>query len=108
MSFSRKEAAVLGLCAVMAAGIVAAITDRTWEPAVACLAILQILAIWLGLTILRSRPVSYASALSRIDQRLDELAMRVVTESQATSRELSGLTEQLRQQDPGDAPVDHH
>ena len=97
MSFTRKETAVLGLCVAMAVGILLAIIWRTWEPAVACLAVLQIITVWLGLTILRRRPISHSSVLNRIEQRLDELSLRVVTESQATSRELSGLTEQLQQ-----------
>lgn len=97
MTNSRKEQAILAVCFAMVAGVVVAIVVRSWEPAVACLVILQIVTVWLGLTILRRRPVSHSSALDRIEQRLDELSLRVVTESQATSRELSGLTEQLQQ-----------
>jgi uncharacterized membrane protein len=99
MRFSRKEQAIIGVCTVMALGVGVAIAIRSWEPAVACLVVLQIVTVWLGLTILRRRPVSHSSALDRIEQRLDELSLRIVTESQATSRELTGLTEQLRAAD---------
>ena len=102
MTFTRKEVAVLVVCIAMGVGTTLAIVIRTWEPAVACLVVLQLLTVGLGLTILRRRPVSHASVLDRIEQRLDELSLRVVTESQATARELSDLAEQLRR--PGDAP----
>jgi hypothetical protein len=36
-----------------------------------------------------------AAALERIEHKVDNLALRVVTESQATHRELGGLIEEL-------------
>jgi hypothetical protein len=106
VTFTRKEVAVLVVCIAMGVGTTLAIVIRTWEPAVACLVVLQLLTVWLGLTTLRRRPISHASVLDRIEQRLDELSLRVVTESQATARELSDLAEQLRRPDEAHKPAD--
>ena len=102
MNLARRKFLFAGAAtAVAAAGIGAAFTGFI-EGAISALILLVVLTIALQLQALRRVQLRQQS-LDRLEQKLDVVARRVVTEAEATGRELRGrideLSAELRRQD---------
>ena len=102
MKLAGRKVLIAGAATVVAtAGVVSAFVDFI-EGALAALILLVLLAIALQLQALRRIQLRQQS-LDRLEQKLDVVARRVVTEAEATGRELGGridaLAAELRRQD---------
>ena len=102
MKLAGRKVLIAGAATVAAAaGVVSAFVDFI-EGALAALILLVLLAIALQLQALRRIQLRQQS-LDRLEQKLDVVARRVVTEAEATGRELGGridgLAAELRRQD---------
>ena len=102
MNLARRKVLMAGAAtAVGAVGIGSAFTGFV-EGAIAALILLVLLTIALQLQALRRVQLRQHS-LDRLEQKLDVVARRVVTEAEATGRELGGridkLSAELRRQD---------
>lgn len=89
----RKGLIAVVATVVAAAGIGAALTER-FDLALAALTLLVLVAIALQLQALRRIDLRQRS-LDRLEQKLDVVSRRVVTESEATGRELGGRIDEL-------------
>ena len=67
----------------------------SWQWSLALLGALTVLLAAVILLVLRRQDATRSADLERLERKVDNVALRVVTESQATHRELSGLIEQL-------------
>lgn len=94
----RKMLIAVAATAIAAAGVVSAFVGVP-EGALAALIVLALLVVALQLQALRRIDLRQRS-LDRLEQKLDVVARRVVTEAGATGRELGGridgLAEELR------------
>jgi len=94
MKLARRKVLIGGAATVVAAaGLGAAFTGFT-ECALAALILLVLLTIALQLQALRRVELRQQS-LDRLEQKLDVVARRVVTEAEATGRELGGRIDEL-------------
>jgi MFS family permease len=95
MKLTRKEQAAAAVAGVLAGGLIIAILLDSWRWSIAFVGALMLLLSAVVLLALRRQDVTLGTDLERIENKIDNLAVRVVTESQATHRELSGLIEEL-------------
>ena len=98
MSLTRKEQLVAAVAAVLALGILVAVLLGSWRWSVVLGTVLALLITAVILVSLRRQDAmraAHAKRLKRLERKIDNLALRVVTESQATHRELGGLIEEL-------------
>ena len=94
MKLARRKVLIAGAAAAVAvAGLGAAFTGFI-EGTLAALIVLVLLAIALQLQALRRIELRQRS-LDRLEQKLDVVARRVVTEAEATARELGGRLDEL-------------
>jgi len=94
MKLARRKVLIAGAATVVAAaGLGAAFTGFT-AVALAALILLVLLTIALQLQALRRIELRQQS-LDRLEQKLDTVARRVVTEAEATGRELGGRIDEL-------------
>jgi hypothetical protein len=94
MKLARRKVLIAAAATVVAAaGLGAAFTGFTGG-ALAALILLVLLAIALQLQALRRIDLRQRS-LDRLEQKLDVVARRVVTEAEATGRELGGRLDDL-------------
>lgn len=90
MKLTRREASIVAVAAVAAAGGVGSACAGWFAGAVACLSVLVLMAIALQLIALRRIALRQAS-LDRVERKMDVVARRVVTESEALSAEIRRL-----------------
>ena len=95
MNFTRKEMLAAATAAVLGIGLALALLLDSWRWSLAFLAALVLLVGAVVMFALRRQDTMRTGDLDRIERKVDNLALRVVTESQATHRELSGLIEEL-------------
>ena len=95
MNFTPKEKAAAVATGVLAVGLALAILLDSWRWSLAFVGALVVLLSGVVLMALRRQDTTLGTDLERIENKIDNLAVRVVTESQATHRELSGLIEEL-------------
>ncbi|MGI9085461.1 MAG: hypothetical protein ACR2FE_09240 [Aeromicrobium sp.] len=95
MKLTRKEKAAAAVVGTLAVGLALAILLDSWRWSIAFVGSLMVLLAAVVLMVLRRQSNSLTTDLERIERKIDNLALRVVTESQATHRELSGLIEEL-------------
>lgn len=99
MKLSAREALIAGTSGLIALAGAWAAWAGSVAGAVAALILLAMVSILLHLWVLR-RVALRQQSLDRIEQKLDVVARRVVTESEATARELGerldGLAEEIR------------
>ena len=95
MTLTRKEKAAAAAAGMLAVGLTVAIVLDSWHWSIAFVGALMVLLSAIVLLALRRQDATFGSDLERIENKIDNLAVRVVTESQATHRELSGLIEDL-------------
>ena len=95
MNLTPKETAAAVAIAALGVGLVLAVFVESWRWSMVSLGALVILSSVVLFLALRRQDANRTAALERIERKLDNLALRVVTESQATHRELSGLIEEL-------------
>jgi len=94
MKLARRKVLVAGAAAVVAAAGLGAAFTGFIAGALAALILLALLAIALQLQALRRVELRQQS-LDRLEQKLDAVARRVVTEAEATGRELGGRIDDL-------------
>ena len=98
-----RKVVIAGAATVVAAAGVASAFAGFPDGALAALLVLALLVVALQLQALRRIDLRQRS-LDRLEQKLDVVARRVVTEAEATARELGGridqLTEELRHPNP--------
>jgi len=95
MKLTRKEMLVAAAAAVLSLALVVALALDSWRWSVAILAALVLLVGAVVMLVLRRQEATRTSDLERIERKVDNLSLRVVTESQAVHRELGGLIEDL-------------
>lgn len=95
MTLTRKEKAAAAAAGMLAVGLIVAILLDSWHWSIGFLGALTVLLSAVVLLALRRQDTTVGIDLERIENKIDHLAVRVVTESQATHRELSGLIEEL-------------
>jgi hypothetical protein len=100
MKLARRKMLIAAAATVVAAAGVASAFAGFSDGSLAALIVLALLVVALQLQALRRIDLRQRS-LDRLEQKLDVVARRVVTEAEATGRELGGrideLAEQLRQ-----------
>jgi membrane protein implicated in regulation of membrane protease activity len=94
MNLTREQAAAAAAGA-LAVGLVLAIVLGSWQWSLALVAAMMLVLAAVILMTLRRQDATRKADIERIENKIDHLAVRVVTESQATHRELSGLIEEL-------------
>jgi len=94
MKLARRKVLIAGAAAVVAAAGLGAAFTGFIEGTLAALIVLVLLAIALQLQALR-RIELRQRGLDRLEQKLDVVARRVVTEAEATGRELGGRLDEL-------------
>ena len=95
MRLTRTEIVAAVAAAVLGIALITAILMDSWQWSLAALAALTVLLAAVILLVLRRHDATRSADLERLERKIDNVALRVVTESQATHRELSGLIEQL-------------
>lgn len=95
MTLTRKEMAVAAMAGASVVALAVAVLLDSWRWSVGLLGALMLLLTALILLALRRQDATRTADLERIEHKIDNVAQRVVTESQATHRELSGLIEEL-------------
>lgn len=95
MNLTRKEQAAAAVAGALSVGIVLAIVLESWQWSLAFVSALMLVLAAVILLTMRRHHATRTSDLERIERKIDNLALRVVTESQATHRELGGLIEEL-------------
>lgn len=94
MKLARRKLLIAGAATVVAAAGVGAALTGFVEGAIAALVLLALLVVALQLQALRRIDLRQRS-LDRLEQKLDVVARRVVTEAEATGRELGGRIDEL-------------
>jgi hypothetical protein len=92
---TRTDKLAAGTAAVLALGILVAVLLGSWQWSVVLATGLALLIAAVILIMLRRQEAARAAQLKRLERKIDDLAVRVVTESQATHQELGGLIEEL-------------
>lgn len=95
MNLTRRETLAAFAVGAVAAGVAVAILLDSWQWSIGFVGALMLLLSGVFLRILERQDAMRAIALERIEHKIDNLALRMVTESQATHRELGGLIEEL-------------
>lgn len=95
MTLTRKEKAAAAAAGTLTVGLTVAILMDSWRWSIGFVGALMVLLSAVVLLALRRQDTTLGADLERIESKIDNLAVRVVTESQATHRELSGLIEEL-------------
>lgn len=92
---TRTEIMAAVAAGVLGIALITAILMDSWRWSLAVLGALTVLLAAVILLVLRRHEATRSADLERLERKIDNVALRVVTESQATHRELSGLIEQL-------------
>jgi membrane protein implicated in regulation of membrane protease activity len=95
MNLTPKEMVAVVAVGALGAGLLAAVLLDSWRWSIALLGALSLLFAAVIVLALKRQDTIRTGDLERIERKIDNLALRVVTESQATHRELSGLIEEL-------------
>ncbi|MGA9102253.1 hypothetical protein [Aeromicrobium sp.] len=95
MNLTPKEMVAVVAAGALGAGLLAAVLLDSWRWSIALLGALSLLLAAVIVLALKRQDTIRTGDLERIERKIDNLALRVVTESQATHRELSGLIEEL-------------
>jgi hypothetical protein len=95
MNLTRRETLAAIAVSATAAGLAVAIFADSWQWSMGFVGVLILLVSGVILRIFGRQDALRAASLERIEHKVDNLALRVVTESQATHRELGGLIEEL-------------
>lgn len=95
MRLTRTEYMATAAVGVIGIGLVVAIFTDSWRWSLGLLGALMVVLAAVIVLVLRRQDASRSADLERLELKVDNVALRVVTESQATHRELSGLIEQL-------------
>jgi len=95
MNLTRRETLAALAVGATAVGLAVAIALESWQWSMGLVGVLMLLLSGVILRIFARQDAIRAAALERIEHKVDNLALRVVTESQATHRELGGLIEEL-------------
>jgi len=95
MNLTRKELAAAAVAGALAVGLVLAIVLDSWQWSLASVAAMMLVLAAVILLTLRRQDATRKAQIKRLERKIDNLALRVVTESEATHRELSGLIEEL-------------
>ena len=106
MELTRRESIAAAVAAGISVALVLASVFGTWRVS---FLLLGALIVWGGLVTtlaLRRQDRLRTSALERLERKIDNLALRVVTESEAMHRELGGLLHDLGAQVRGEEAKD--
>jgi MFS superfamily sulfate permease-like transporter len=95
MRLTRNQMLAAGVVAALAVALVVALVLGSWRWSLAFTGALVLLVGAIVVLAVRRSTATITADLARIERKIDHLALRVVTESQATHRELSGLIEEL-------------
>lgn len=95
MKLTRTEIIATAAAGVIGLALVVAILMNSWRWSLALLGALLVLLTGVILLVLHRQEATWSADLERVERKVDNVALRVVTESQATHREMSGLIEQL-------------
>jgi membrane protein implicated in regulation of membrane protease activity len=95
MKLTRKEQLAAAVVGALGVGLLVALLLDSWQWSLALVAALMVVLSGVIVIALRRQDSTRTADLERIERKIDNLSVRVVTESQATHRELAGLIEEL-------------
>lgn len=95
MNLTRKEQLAAAVAGSLGVGIIVALLLDSWRWSLGLVVALMVLLAGVILMALRRQRSTRTADVERIERKIDNLAALVVTESQATHRELAGLIEEL-------------
>jgi hypothetical protein len=95
MKLTRTEIVAAAAAGALGIGLVTAVLMDSWQWSLGLLGALMVDLAAVVLVVLGRQEATRSADLERLERKVDNVALRVVTESQATHRELSGLIEQL-------------
>lgn len=95
MKLTRKEQLAAALAGALSVAVVVALLLDSWPWSLGLVGALMLLLAGVVLRTLRRQEARGTADLERLERKIDNLALRVVTESQATHKELSGQIEEL-------------
>jgi len=95
MRLTRTEILAAVAAGLLGIALLMSILMDSWRWSLGILGALVVLLAAVILLTLRRQDATRSADLERLERKVDNVALRVVTESQATHRELSGLIEQL-------------
>lgn len=95
MSLTPKEMLAAVVAAALSVSLALSIVFDSWRWSLGSLGALVLMLSSVLFMSLKRQDATRTAALDRIERKIDNLALRVVTESQATHRELGGLLEEL-------------
>ena len=95
MRLTRMEIMAAVAAGLLGTGLLMSILMDSWQWSLGILGALMVLLAAVILLTLRRQDATRSADIERLERKIDNVALRVVTESQATQRELSGLIEQL-------------
>jgi hypothetical protein len=95
MKVTRTKMLAAVAVGALAVALLVALILGSWRWSLALTAALVILVGAAVVLVVRRSTATVTAHLERIERKIDHLALRVVTESQATHRELGGLIEEL-------------
>ena len=95
MRLTRTEIMAAVAAGLLGTGLLMSILMDSWQWSLGILGALMVLLAAVILLTLRRQDATRSADIERLERKIDNVALRVVTESQATHRELSGLIEQL-------------
>ena len=104
MNLTRKEQLAVAVAGALLVLIAVALALGSWRWSLALVVALIVLLSGVVLMALRRQASTMRADLERIELKIDNVAVRVVTESQATHRELAGLIGELAGRVSGSDP----
>ena len=102
MNINRKNQLVYGVVAIVGIAVLVSLAADAWRPALACLALLQLIALAIVLDAHRrlrfasAKGASNAAALSRLEGAVTNVSLRVVAEAQATQHVIDGQSTAIK------------
>ena len=95
MRLARTEIMAAVAAGLLGIALLVSILMDSWQWSLGILGALMVLLAAVILLTMRRQDATRSADLERLERKVDNVALRVVTESQATHRELSGLIKQL-------------
>lgn len=95
MKLSRMDRLAAAATLTLSLALVVALVADSLRWSIGLLGALTVFLAAFVVIVLRRSEAGRAADVERIETKVDHVALRVVTEAQATHRELSGLIEQL-------------
>ena len=95
MELTPRQTLLAATATALAVALVLAVLMPSWRWSILVVGAMVLFIEWVTVLGFRREERLRTTALARIERKVDNLALRVVTESEAMHRELAGLIEEL-------------